>query len=49
MLDLFNKLTHQYNLRHGLICGCYKIKAVRFGSKTITYLGPKYGELFQTK
>ena len=41
MLDLFKEVTHPYNLRNGLICGSYKIKTVRFGTETITYLGPK--------
>ena len=41
MLDLFKEVTHSYNLRNSLICGCYKIKTVRYGTETITYLGPK--------
>ena len=41
MLDLFKKVTHPYNLRNGLICGSFKIKTVRYGTETITYLGPK--------
>ena len=41
MLDLFKEVTHPYNLRNGLICGSYKIKTVRYGTETITYLGPK--------
>ena len=41
MLDLFKEVTHPYNLRNGLICGSYKIKIVRYGIETITYLGPK--------
>ena len=41
MLDLFKEVTHLYNLRNGLICGSYKIKTVRYGTETITYLGPK--------
>ena len=41
MLDLFKEVTHPYNLRNDLICGSYKIKTVRFGAETITYLGPK--------
>ena len=41
MLDLFKEVTHSYNLRNGLICGSYKIKTVRYGTETITYLGPK--------
>ena len=28
-------------LRNSLICGSYKIKTVRYGTETITYLGPK--------
>ena len=41
MLDLFKEVTHPYNLRNGLICGSYEIKAVRYGTETITYLGIK--------
>ena len=41
MIDLFKEVTHSYNLRNGLICGSYKIKTVRYGTETITYLGPK--------
>ena len=41
MLDLFNEVTNSYNLRNGWICGSYKIKTVRYGTETITYLGPK--------
>ena len=41
MLDLFKEVTHPYKLRNGLICGFYKIKIVHYGTKTITYLGPK--------
>ena len=41
MLDLFKEVTHSYNLRNSLICGSYKIKTVRCGTETITYLGPK--------
>ena len=41
MLDLFKEVTHPYKLRNGLICGFYKIKIVRYGTKTITCLGPK--------
>ena len=44
MLDLFKEETHPYNLRNGLICGSYKIKTVRYGTQTINYLGPKYGQ-----
>ena len=40
-LDLFKEVTHSYNLRNSLICGSYKIKTVRYGTETITYLGPK--------
>ena len=41
MLDLFQEVTHQYNLGNGLICCSYKIKTVRHGTETITYLDPK--------
>ena len=41
MLDLFKGVTHSYNLRNSLICGSYKIKTVRYGTDTITYLSPK--------
>ena len=41
MLDLFKEVTHSYNLRNSLICGSYNIKTVRYGTETITYLGPK--------
>ena len=41
MLDLFKEVAHSYNLRNGLICGSYKIKIVRYGTETITYIGPK--------
>ena len=41
MLDLFKEVTHPYNLRNGLICGSYKIKTVRYGTESITYLSPK--------
>ena len=41
MLDLFKEVTHPYNLRNGLICGSCKIKTVRYGTETITYLGRK--------
>ena len=37
----FKEASHLYNLRNGLICGSYKIKTVRYGTETITYLGPK--------
>ena len=40
-LDLFKEVKHSYNLRNHLICGSYKIKTVRYGTQTITYLGPK--------
>ena len=40
MLHLF-KVTHPYNFRNGLICGSYKIKTVRYGRETTTYLDPK--------
>ena len=45
MLDLFKEVTHSYNLRNSLICGSYKIKTVRYGKETITYLGPKIGSI----
>ena len=41
MLYLFKEVTHPYNLRICLICGSYKIKTVRYGTETITYLDPK--------
>ena len=41
MPDLFKEVTHPYSLRNGLIYGSYKIKTVRYGTETITYLGPK--------
>ena len=41
MLGIFKEVTHPYNLRNGLIFGSYKIKTVRYGTETITYLGPK--------
>ena len=41
MLDLFKEVAHLYNLRNGLISGSYKIKIVRYGTETITYIGPK--------
>ena len=41
MLNLFKEVTHPYNLRNGLISGSYKIKIVRYGTETITYIGPK--------
>ena len=41
MVDLFKEVTHPYNLWNGLICGSYKIKTVRYGTETITDLGPK--------
>ena len=41
MLDFFKEVTHPYNFRNGLICGFYKIKTIRYGTETITYLGPK--------
>ena len=39
------EVTHPYNLRNGLICGSYKTKTVRYGTETITYLGPKIGSI----
>ena len=47
MLDLFKEVTHSYNLRNSLICGSYKIKTVRSGTETITYLGPKIWSIIQ--
>ena len=41
ILDLSKELAHPYNLRNGLIYASYKIKSVRYGTETITYLGPK--------
>ena len=41
MPDLFKEVTHPQNLRNSLICGSYKIKTARYGTETITYLGPK--------
>ena len=41
MLDLFKEVTHPYNLRNSLLCASYKIKTVRYGTETITNLGPK--------
>ena len=41
MLDILKEVTHSCNLRNSLICGSYKIKIVRYGTETITYLGPK--------
>ena len=41
MVDFFKEVTYPYNLTNSLICGFYKIKTVRYGSETITYLGPK--------
>ena len=51
MLDLFEEVTHPYNLRNlrGLICGSYKIKTVRYGTETITYLGPKIWSIIPDK
>ena len=40
-LDLFKQLTHLHNLRNTLICGSYRIKTVRYGTETVTYLAPK--------
>ena len=42
VLDIFKEVTHPYNLRNGLICGCYKITCptVHYCKETITYLGP---------
>ena len=41
MRDLVKEVTHPYNFRNSLICGSYKIKKVRYGTETITYLDPK--------
>ena len=41
MLDLFKEVTYPFNLRNSLICGSYKMKTVRYGTETITCLGPK--------
>ena len=41
MPDLFKEVTHPCSLRNGLICGSHEIKTVRYGTETITYLGPK--------
>ena len=49
ILDLFKEVTHPYNLRNGLICGSYKIKTVRYGTETITYLGPKIWSIIPDK
>ena len=40
-LAIFEEVTHPYNLRNGSICGSCKVKTVRYGTETITYLGPK--------
>ena len=45
MLDLFKEVKHPYNLGNSVICGSYKIKTVRYGTETITYLGPKIWSL----
>ena len=49
MLDLFKEVTHPCNLRNGLICVSYKIKIVRYGTETITYLGPKIWSIIPDK
>ena len=49
MLDLFKEVTHSYNLRNSLICGSYKIKTVRYGTETITYIGPKIWSIIPDK
>ena len=41
IIDLLKEVTRPYNLRNGLICGSYRIKTVRYGTETITYLRPK--------
>ena len=41
MLGLFKGVTHPQNLGNGLIRSSYKIKTVRYGRETITYLGQK--------
>ena len=47
MLELFKEVTHPYNLRKSLICGSYKIKTVRYGTETFTYLRPKIWSIIQ--
>ena len=49
MLDLFKKVTHQYNLRNNLLCSSYKIKAVRYSTEAITYLGPNIWSIIPDK
>ena len=49
LLDLFKEVTHPYNLRNDLICGSYKVKTVRYGRETITYLGPKIYSIMPDK
>ena len=49
MLDLFKEITHPYSLRNGLICGSHEIKTVRYGTETITYLGPKIWSIIPDK
>ena len=40
-LDLLKEVIHPYNVRNGLIYGCYKVRIVCYGTETITYLGLK--------
>ena len=49
MLDLFKEGTHPFHLRNSLICDSYKIKTVRDGTETITYLGPKIWSIIPDK
>ena len=49
MLDLLKEVTRPYNLRNGLIWGSYRIKTVRYGTETITYLGPKTWSIIPDK
>ena len=41
MLDSFKEVTHSCNLRNSLICGSNKIKTIRYGTETITYIDSK--------
>ena len=40
-LHQLKEVTYTCNLRNSLICGPYKIKAIRYGTETIIYLAPK--------
>ena len=40
-LHQLKEVTYTCNLRNSFICGSYKIKAIRYGTETIIYLGPK--------